>query len=69
MSRLVTIFTGQWADLPFEQVCKMMKEMGYDGLEIACWGDHLDIEKAANDLEYVRNRKDIFTKYYLYVKP
>ncbi len=63
MSRLVTIFTGQWADLPFEQVCKMMKEMGYDGLEIACWGDHLDIEKAANDLEYVRNRKDILAKY------
>ena len=42
MSRPVTIFTGQWADLTFEEVCKMMSEIGYDGLEIACWGDHLD---------------------------
>lgn len=42
MTRPVTIFTGQWADLTFEQVCQMMSEIGYDGLEIACWGDHLD---------------------------
>jgi len=40
MNRPVTIFTGQWADLPFEEVCKLMSEIGYDGLEIACWGDH-----------------------------
>jgi sugar phosphate isomerase/epimerase len=39
MARPVTIFTGQWADLGFEEVCKMMSGFGYDGLEIACWGD------------------------------
>ncbi|MFW5985747.1 MAG: sugar phosphate isomerase/epimerase, partial [Halanaerobiales bacterium] len=63
MARPVTIFTGQWADLSFEEVCKMMSEMGYDGLEIACWGDHLDIEKAATDPEYVKERKSILDKY------
>ena len=38
MARPVTIFTGQWADLPFEEVCKKAKAWGYDGLEIACNG-------------------------------
>ena len=39
MPRPVTLFTGQWADLPFEEVCRLAAEWGYDGLEIACWGD------------------------------
>ena len=47
MPRPVTLFTGQWADLPFEEVCRLASGWGYDGLEIACWGDHLDVERAA----------------------
>lgn len=31
MGRPVTLFTGQWADLPFEEVCKLVSEFGYDG--------------------------------------
>jgi sugar phosphate isomerase/epimerase len=42
MTRPITLFTGQWADLPFEKVCELAAGWGYDGLEIACWGDHLD---------------------------
>lgn len=38
MSRPITLFTGQWADLPFEEVARLAGEWGYDGLEIACWG-------------------------------
>ena len=52
MGRLVTLFTGQWADLEFETMCKKAREMGYDGLEIACWGNHLNPKKAAQDNEY-----------------
>jgi len=44
MSRPVTLFTGQWADLPLEELAPMAKSMGYDGLELACWGDHFDID-------------------------
>ncbi len=44
MPRPVTLFTGQWADLPFEEMCRLASEWGYDGLEIACWGDHLDVD-------------------------
>jgi sugar phosphate isomerase/epimerase len=59
MSRPVTIFTGQWADLSFEDVCRKMSGWGYDGLEIACWGDHMDVRKAAGNPSYVRERKEL----------
>ncbi len=65
MSRPVTLFTGQWADLPFEEICKKASSWGYDGLEIACWGDHMDVRKAATDSAYVENRKAILKKYNL----
>ena len=62
MARKVTIFTGQWADLPFETVCEKMAAIGYDGLEIATWGDHLDIEKAAKSKAYCDERKATLAK-------
>ena len=53
MTRPITLFTGQWADLPFEEVCRLASEWGYDGLEIACWGDHLDVWQAVEDDDYL----------------
>ena len=57
MGRPVTLFTGQWADLPLETLCKKAREFGYDGLELACWGDHFEIDKALSDDidNYLRN--------------
>ncbi|MBL7084225.1 MAG: sugar phosphate isomerase/epimerase [Candidatus Aminicenantes bacterium] len=65
MSKPVTIFTGQWADLAFEEMCKKAGGWGYDGLEIACWGDHMEVHKAAKDPEYVKEKKQILEKYQL----
>ena len=45
--RPVTLFTGQWADLPFEDVARLAGDWGYDGLEIACWGDHPGVRRRA----------------------
>jgi sugar phosphate isomerase/epimerase len=59
MPRPITLFTGQWADLPFEEVCRLAAGWGYDGLEVACWGDHLDVVRAAEDDDYVAERKAI----------
>ena len=59
MPRPITLFTGQWADLRFEEICKKAGEMGYDGLEIACWGDHMDVNQATTDDAYIENRKKI----------
>jgi sugar phosphate isomerase/epimerase len=65
MNRPITLFTGQWADLGFEEICKKAASWGYDGLEIACWGDHLDVRKAATDPAYVLKKKRILKKYKL----
>jgi len=67
MTRPVTIFSGQWADLPFEKFCEKAKSFGYDGIEIACWGDHFDLKKAATDAKYVEERKNILKNYGLKV--
>ena len=52
MARPVTLFTGQWADLPLEELAPLARKMGYDGLELACWGDHFDVRKALEDDSY-----------------
>ena len=61
MARPVTLFTGQWADLPFEEVARLAGSWGYDGLEIASWGDHLDVSRW-DDAAYVQGRLDILEK-------
>ncbi|WP_105566235.1 sugar phosphate isomerase/epimerase family protein [Microbacterium halophytorum] len=58
MARPVTLFTGQWGDMPFEEVCRRAGEWGYDGLEIACGGDHLDPSRWDDDA-YIADRKAI----------
>jgi sugar phosphate isomerase/epimerase len=65
MPRPITLFTGQWADLPFEEVCRKAAAWGYDGLEIACWGDHMDVRKAASNPAYVREKKRLLKKHNL----
>lgn len=59
MARPVTMFTGQWADLALEDLASQMAEIGYDGLELACWGDHMDVFKAADDPGYCKKQKKI----------
>lgn len=62
MPRPVTLFTGQWADLPLEVLAEKAKGFGYDGLELACWGDHFEVDKALESDSYVRSRRDILEK-------
>ena len=59
MTRPVTLFTGQFADIPLADLAKKAKGWGYDGLELACWGDHVDVERAAKDLKYAKSRGEI----------
>ncbi|HSM09300.1 MAG TPA: sugar phosphate isomerase/epimerase [Gemmatimonadota bacterium] len=59
MPRPVTLFTGQWADLPLEELAAKAADWGYDGLELACWGDHLDVRRAAEDGGYCAERREI----------
>jgi len=61
MGRPITLFTGQWADLDCETMCRKAKEFGYDGLELACWGDHFEVEKA--DSAYCAEKRNLLKKY------
>lgn len=61
MSRPVTLFTGQWADLPLETVCEKASSFGYDGLELACWGDHFEVNKA--DDAYCSAKRKLLEKH------
>ncbi|MEF9990186.1 MAG: sugar phosphate isomerase/epimerase [Christensenellaceae bacterium] len=63
MSRPVTLMTAQWGDMEFEALCKLAKEMGYDGLEIMLCTQHFDPEKGAKDLKYCEEKKAIMDKY------
>jgi sugar phosphate isomerase/epimerase len=67
MTRPITRFTGQWADLPFEEVARLASSWGYDGLEIACWGDDLDPNRGAVDDGYLDEKRAILDRYGLQV--
>jgi sugar phosphate isomerase/epimerase len=61
MARPVTLFTGQWADLPLDDMCRKASDFGYQGLELACWGDHFEIDKA--DQGYISAKRDLLDRY------
>lgn len=60
--RPVTLFSGQWADLPLVELAPLAREMGYDGLELACWGDHFNVRRAVTDSGYVSQQRGILEK-------
>ena len=67
MARPVTLFTGQWADLPLEILAEKASAWGYDGLELACWGDHFEVDEALEDDAYCQGRHDLLARYGLKV--
>jgi sugar phosphate isomerase/epimerase len=63
MPRPITLFTGQWADLPLMQLVPLAKRMGYDGLELACWGDHFNVQEALASPRYVADKRALLREY------
>ncbi len=57
--RPLTLFTGQWADIPLAELAPKVAEMGYNGLELACWGDHFEVDKAMGSDSYIREKRDL----------
>ena len=67
MIRPVTLFTGQWADLPLEVLAEKAGRFGFDGLELACWGDHFDVAEGARSKSYCDSRHEILARHGLKV--
>jgi sugar phosphate isomerase/epimerase len=63
MPRPVTLFTGQWADLPLDDLAGRASGWGYDGLELACWGDHFDVPAALADPGYVAAQRALLDRH------
>ena len=63
MARPVTLFTGQWADLTLEVIAEKASKWGYDGIELPCWGDHFNVQKALAESSYCKGRHDLLAKY------
>jgi len=63
MPRPVTLFTGQWADLPLVELVARAARWGYEGLELACWGDHFDVAAALADPGYAAGRRKLLEQH------
>jgi len=62
MARDVTLFTGQWADLTLAELAEKAASWGYDGMELACWGDHFEVDKALTDDNYCKAKREMLKK-------
>jgi len=67
MGRPVTLFTGQWADLSLEVLAEKAASWGFDGLELACWGDHFEVQRALDEDDYCQGRHDLLARHGLKV--
>jgi sugar phosphate isomerase/epimerase len=63
MARPVTLFTGQWADLSCEDLARKCQEFGFEGMELACWGDHFEIDRALAEDDYCTKKRETLEKY------
>jgi sugar phosphate isomerase/epimerase len=62
MARSVTLFTGQWADLPLAELAERCGAWGYDGLELACWGDHFEVDRALAERGYCTAQRELLER-------
>jgi sugar phosphate isomerase/epimerase len=56
MPRPVILSSGPFADLPLADLAGKAAEWGYAGLELCCWGDHLEVQHALGDADYAAGR-------------
>ncbi|HED64306.1 MAG TPA: sugar phosphate isomerase/epimerase [Planctomycetes bacterium] len=66
MDHPVCLFTGQWADLPLAELAPLAREMGYDGLELATWGDHFDVARALAEDDYCERHWELLAEHGLH---
>ncbi len=63
MPRPVVLFSGQWADLPLEELAQKVSEWGYQGLDLCCWGDHFEVQRALSEDNYCPKKLDLLARY------
>ena len=67
MARPAILFTGPWADLSLEELALKAGEWGYQGVELACWGDHCEVQRALSEDDYCQKKLDLLARFDLTV--
>src|SRR5438067_3376162 len=67
MPRPVLLFSGQWTHLPLDELAQKLNDWGYQGLELCCWGDHFEVQRALSEDEYCQQKLDLLTRHDLQV--
>src|SRR5207244_6209763 len=62
MPRPVILYSGQWTHLPLEELVQRASEWGYQGLELCCWGDHLEVQRALSEEDYCQAKVDLLAR-------
>src|SRR5262245_25306675 len=62
MGRPIILFSGQWTDLPLEELAPKLAEWGYQGLELACWGEHFEVQRALSEDGYCQQKIDLLAR-------
>jgi sugar phosphate isomerase/epimerase len=67
MPRPVLLFSGQWADVALADLAPQAAEWGYQGLDLCCWGDHFEVQRALSEPDYCQEKLDLLTRHDLAV--
>jgi sugar phosphate isomerase/epimerase len=59
--RPVTLTTGQFADLSLPDLASKARKWGFEGLELATWGNLLDVRKAVSNPSYLTSVKSVLS--------
>ncbi len=65
--RPITLCTGQWADIQLVELAAKCQSIGFDGLELACWGDHFEVQRALAEDDYCGNLRRLLVDHQLQV--
>src|SRR5438445_13711717 len=67
MARPVLLFSGPWTDLPLEELAQKASEWSYQGVELCCWGDHFEVQRALSEDDYCQQKLDLLARHDLQV--
>jgi sugar phosphate isomerase/epimerase len=59
MARPVILYSGSWTDLPVDELIQKAAAWGYQGLELACWGDHFEVQRALSEEHYCEKKLEL----------
>lgn len=62
MPRSILLASAGWADLPLETLGQLAADWGYNGLDLACWGDHFEVQRALAEDEYCPGKHALLSR-------